>query len=133
MKLKIVSLLTAGLAGAAASAALADHGDHGSRNGCQKVHLNGTLAAGSLSLTVNRSNHDGPAKGTALAVAVQDGTRANVEACVTGTGTSATFTLRGAELHFRAPKPAQTAKTQSTETQTTETETTETETTATTS
>ena len=106
MKLKIASLLTAALAGAAASAALADHGSQGS---CQKVHLNGTLAAGSLSLTVNRSNHNGPAKGTTVALAVQDGTRANVEACVTGS----TFTLRGAELHFRAPK-----QTASTETET---------------
>ena len=50
MKLKIALLLTAAVAGAGASVALADHGGHGQK--CKAVHLDGTLAAGSLSLTV---------------------------------------------------------------------------------
>ena len=115
MKLKLALLVTAALAGAGASVALADHGHHGDRSGkCQEIHLTGTLAAGSLSVAVTRANHDGPAAGSTASVAVPAGTRIKVEACQTGTGTAATFTLRGAELHFRAPKPAETTTTSTT-------------------
>ena len=108
MKLKLALLVTAALAGAGASVALADHGDHGDKGKCQEIHLDGTLAAGALSVAVTHSNHNGPAAGSTASVAVPAGTRIRVEACQTGTGTAATFTLRGAELHFRAPKPAAT-------------------------
>jgi hypothetical protein len=112
MKLKLALLVTAALAGAGASVALADHGDHGDKSAkCQEVKLDGTLAAGSLAVAVTHANHDGPAAGSTASVAVPAGTRIRVEACQTGTGTAATFTLRGAELHFRAPKPAETTTT----------------------
>ena len=107
MKLKLALLVTAALAGGGASVALADHGDHGDKAGkCQEIKLDGTLAAGSLAVAVTHSNHHGPAAGSTVSVAVPAGTKVRVEACQTGTGTAATFTLRGAELHFRAPKPA---------------------------
>ena len=109
MKLKLALLVTAALAGGAASVALADHGDRGRR--CQEVNLSGTLAAGALSVAVTRSNHNGPAAGSTASVAVPAGTRIRVEACQTGTGTAATLTLRGAELHFKAPKPTTTTTT----------------------
>ena len=109
MKLKLALLVTAALAGGGASVALADHGDHGDKAGkCQEIKLDGTLAAGSLAVAVTHSNHHGPAAGSTVSVAVPAGTKVRVEACQTGTGTAATFTLRGAELHFRAPKPAAT-------------------------
>jgi hypothetical protein len=116
MKIKLALLVTAALAGAGASVALADHGDHGNGSKCQEVHLSGTLAAGALSVTVAHANHNGPAAGSTASVAVPAGTRINVEACQTGTGTAATFTLRGAELHFKAPKPAETTTTSTTTT-----------------
>jgi hypothetical protein len=107
MKLKLALLVTAALAGAGASVALADHGDHGGKAPkCQEIHLTGTLAAQTLSVAVTKANHHGPAAGTTASVAVPAGTRIKVEACETGTGTAATFTLRSAELHFKAPKPA---------------------------
>ena len=109
MKLKLALLVTAALAGAGASVALADHGgDKPKAPKCQEIKLDGTLAAGALSVAVTHSNHNGPAKGSTASVAVPAGTRIRVEACQTGTGTAATFTLRGAELHFKAPKPAAT-------------------------
>src|SRR3954453_16267477 len=116
MKLKLALLVTAALAGAGASVALADHGDHATGTKCQEIHLTGTLAAGSLSVAVTHANHHGPAAGSTASVAVPAGTRIKVEACQTGTGTAATFTLRGAELHFRAPKPAATTATTATTT-----------------
>jgi hypothetical protein len=115
MKLKLALFATAALAGGGASVALADHGgDHGNGPKCQEVHLTGTLAAQTLSVAVTKANHHGPAAGTTASVAVPAGTRINVEACQTGTGTAATFTLRGAQLHFKAPKPTTTATTTTT-------------------
>jgi hypothetical protein len=120
MKLKLALLVTAALAGTVASVALAgrtDHGgDHGKGAKCQEIRLTGTLAAGSLAVAVTHANHHGPAAGSTASVAVPAGTRIRVEACQTGTGTAATFTLRGAELHFRAPKPAETTTTSTTTT-----------------
>jgi hypothetical protein len=112
MKLKLAVFVTAALAGGGASVALADHGgDHGNATKCQEIHLSGTLAAGALSVAVTHANHNGPAAGSTASVAVPAGTRIKVEACQTGTGTAATFTLRGAELHFKAPKPTPTVST----------------------
>ena len=111
MKLKLALFVTAALAGGGASVALADHGgdgDHGHGTKCQEIHLTGTLAAQALSVAVTKANHHGPAAGSTASVAVPAGTRITVEACQTGTGTAATFTLRGAELHFKAPKPTTT-------------------------
>jgi len=111
MKLKLALLVTAALAGGGASVALADHGDHGDKAKCQEVNLSGTLAAGALSVAVTHANHHAALAGSTVSVAVPAGTRVRVEACQTGTGTAATFTLRGAELHFKAPKPAETTTT----------------------
>jgi hypothetical protein len=110
MKLKLALLVTAALAGGGASVALADHGGDKGKN-CQEVNLSGTLAAGALSVAVTHANHHAALAGSTVSVAVPAGTRIKVEACQTGTGTAATFTLRGAELHFKAPKPAETTNT----------------------
>jgi hypothetical protein len=106
MKLKLALLVASAVAGGGASVALADHGHDAERaTACTKVHLSGTLAAGSLSLVVAHANHDGAAAGSTVALVLPAGARANVEACETGTGTAAVLTLRGAELHVSAPKP----------------------------
>jgi hypothetical protein len=108
MKLRIAVLVAAAFGGAGASVALADHGgDHGKK--CKAVHVSGTLAAGSLSLTTKA--------GKALSLSLPAGARAKAEACTTD-GT--TYTLRHLEVEVKAPKATTTATT----TQTTTTSTT---------
>jgi hypothetical protein len=117
MKLKLAVLVGAALAGTGSSVALADytaHGDHGKK--CKAVHLNGTLAAQSLSLTVAKGNRAaGVQPGTAVSLVLPAGARAKAEACSDGT----TLTLRHVEIEVKAPKPAATTTTTQTTTTTT--------------
>jgi hypothetical protein len=110
MKLKIL-LLTIFAAGLSASLAFADSGkkkDNGPS--CTPVHLEGTIAPQSLTLTVTHSGEGGAvAAGTQVTLAV--GTtgqtvRVNVEACSTGTGSTQQFTVKHLELQPMKPKPA---------------------------
>ena len=110
MKIKLALLVALACAGGATSVALADHGGdgpgdhHGTK--CSEVHLRGTLAAGSLALTVTKADHHATTTtGSTVALALPAGARANVEACQTGTGTAATLTVREIEIRVAAPKP----------------------------
>jgi hypothetical protein len=102
MKLKLALLVTAAAAGSVTSVALADHGDHGKK--CKAVHVSGTLAAASLSLTSKA--------GTAVSLTLPAGARAKGEACTDGT----TFTLRHLEVEVKAPKTTATTTTATTTT-----------------
>lgn len=106
MKLKIL-LLAVFAAGLSASLAFADEGkpkDKGPT--CTPVHLEGTVAPQSLTMTVTHSGPDGAvAAGSTVTLAV--GTtgqtvRVNVEACSSG----GTFTVKHLELQPMKPKPA---------------------------
>lgn len=111
MKLKLATLVALACAGGGASVALADHGGHGDHGNqaarCHSVHLRGTVAAQSLALTVARADkRTGVAAGSTVSLALPAGARVEVEACVTGTGASATYTLRHAELNVKPAKPS---------------------------
>ncbi|HVA30621.1 MAG TPA: hypothetical protein VMU58_05080 [Gaiellaceae bacterium] len=115
MKLKIL-LLAVFVAGIGASYALADNGkQHGAKDGCQNVHLRGTIAPQTLTVTADGTGKHGayPA-GTQVSLAV-GGTgqtvRVNVEACSTGTGTAATLSVRSLELQVVNPKSTSTDST----------------------
>ena len=105
MKLKIL-LLAVFAAGLSASLAFADGGKH-KDNGptCTPVHLEGTVAPQSLTMTVTHSGEGGTvAAGSTVTLAV--GTtgqtvRVNVEACSSG----GTFTVKHLELQPMKPKP----------------------------
>ena len=119
MKIKLALLVALACAGGAASVALADHGGdahHGSK--CSEVHLRGTLAAGSLALTVTKANHQAATPGSTVALALPAGARANVEACQTGTGTAATLTHPEIGIQLTAPKPTTTTAATTTSTTT---------------
>jgi hypothetical protein len=126
MKLKISILVCMAAAGVLASVALA-HGGHGKGDGhglrggssCQKLHVNGTLAAGSLVITprAHRSDdHEGTTTTGAttttaapVTVAVPANSRIEATACGTVSGTSTTWQLRQAEIE--APKQQPTSNT----------------------
>src|SRR5438270_12239718 len=100
MKLKML-LISVFVAGVGASYALAGDGKHHGDNGCQNVHLRGTVAPQNLTVTVDKAGeHSGVAAGTQVTLAL-GGTgqtvRVNVEACSTGTGTALQRTARRVE------------------------------------
>jgi len=110
IKLLLVTLFAAGLG---ASYALADDG-HGKgdakRQHCQEVHVNGTVAPQSLTVTLN---HDAKRLNLKAGsqVTVQVGTagqtvRFNAEACSTTAGSAVQLAVKSAELHAVNPKPA---------------------------
>ena len=117
MKLKML-LLAVFAAGFAASIALAGDGkrhDEGNGNGCSEVHVQGTIAAQSLAVTLDKdATKSGLAAGSTVTLAV-GGTgqtvRVNVQACATGTGTATQLVVRGLELKVRSTPPATTAGT----------------------
>src|SRR4051794_23679846 len=92
MKLKAALLITAATAGVGASVALADHG--GQAKKCKAVHVSGTLAAASLSLTTKA--------GTAVSLGLPAGAPAKGGARTAGT----TWTPRPPAGGVKAPKPA---------------------------
>lgn len=107
MKLKIL-LLAVFAAGLTASLAFADGNKPHDKGptACTPVHLEGTIAPQSLTMTVTHSGPDGAvAAGSTVTLAV--GTtgqtvRVNVEACSAG----GTFTVKHLELQPMKPKPA---------------------------
>jgi hypothetical protein len=107
MKLKIL-LFVVFAAGVGASYALADSGKHKDQNACQNVHLQGTIAPQTLTVSVDKAGeHSQVAAGSQVAVALGAAgqvVRVNVEACSTGTGAALQFSARSIEL--RVVKPA---------------------------
>jgi hypothetical protein len=107
MKLKIL-LFVVFAAGVGASYALADGGKHKDQNACQNVHLQGTIAPQTLTVSVDKAGeHSQVAAGSQVAVALGAAgqvVRVNVEACSTGTGAALQFSARSIEL--RVVKPA---------------------------
>lgn len=105
MKLKL-ALLAVFAAGLGASLALADSSP-GTK--CKQVHLDGTLAPQSLTLTVAKASKSlGLAAGSQAALAVGATgqiVRVNVEACATGTGSAAQIAVRKLELRVEKAKP----------------------------
>lgn len=115
MKLKIL-LLVVFAAGLSASLAFADGSKpHDKKADCQPVHLEGTVAPQSLTMTVT---HAGPkdtvTAGSTVTLAV--GTtgqtvRINVEACMTGSGSTLQYVVKHLELQPMKPKPVGTTTT----------------------
>lgn len=122
MKLKIATLVATALAGVGASVALADKGhddDEGKKPStkCQKVEVRGTLAASSLAVTVTKASHKAAfAAGSSQTFAIPAGARIEVKVCQTGTGATAAWELRQAEISVKAPKAEKTATTATTAT-----------------
>src|SRR5438270_2244090 len=114
MKLKML-LISVFVAGVGASYALAGDGKHHGDNGCQNVHLRGTVAPQSLTVTVDKAGeHSSIAAGTQVTLAVGSAgqtVRVNVEACSTGTGSALQMTARSIELRVVKPKPTATTET----------------------
>src|SRR5438477_13030720 len=104
MKLKIL-LLAVFAAGLSASLAFAEDGKPKDKKpACTPVHLEGTVAPQSLTMTVTKGSEGAVAAGTQVTLAV--GTtgqtvRVNVEACSAG----GTFTVKHLELQPLKPKP----------------------------
>ena len=118
MKLKMlfIALFAAGLG---ASYALADDGhgkgneNHGSK--CRTVHVQGTIAAQTLTVTLDKgSKHLNLAAGSQ--VVLQVGTagqtvRVKAEACSTTTGSTTQLVLKSAEIQAKTPHPTGTTTT----------------------
>src|SRR6266446_9872899 len=107
MKLKIL-LFVVFAAGVGASYALADGGKHKDGNGCQNVHLQGTIAPQTLTVTVGKAGeHSQIAAGSQVALALGatgQVVRVNVEACSTGTGAAIKISVRSLELRVVKPE-----------------------------
>jgi hypothetical protein len=114
MKLRILLVVAVFAAGIGASYALAD-GGHGKGDAagqhCQEVHVNGTIAPQSLTVTLTRD-----AKRLNLVagsqVTLQLGTagqtvRLNAEACSTTSGSATQLAVKSAELRAFTPRPAE--------------------------
>jgi hypothetical protein len=118
MRLKIL-LLAVFVAGIGASYALADNGKHhGDHNGCQEVHVRGTIAPQTLTVTPSgKGEHSTAPAGTPVVLTV-GGTgqtvRVNVEACSTGTGTTTSLSVRSLELQVVNQQPTVTVGTTTT-------------------
>jgi hypothetical protein len=121
MKLKIL-LFVVFAAGVGASYALADGGKHKDKNGCQNVHLRGTIAPQTLTMTVDKAGENSQiAAGSQVALALGatgQVVRVNVEACSTGTGTALQYSVRGLELRVVKPESTVTTSTETTGTTT---------------
>jgi hypothetical protein len=119
MRLKLQLLLvTVFAAGLGASFAFADdgngqngQGDHGSK--CTEVHVNGTVAAQTLTVTLTRDSKRLNLAAGSQVVLQLGGTgqtvRVNAEACSTTTGSSTQLQVKSAEL--KAKKTTTTATT----------------------
>ena len=116
MKLKML-LLTIFAAGLTASLAFADSTKpHSQKADCKPVHLAGTVAPQSLTMTVTKGSDGAVVAGSQVALAV--GTtgqtvRVNVEACATGTGTALQYLVKHLELQPMKAKPDKPAATTS--------------------
>ena len=126
MRLKFQLLLvTVFAAGLGASFAFADDGngkqgdgDHGSK--CTEVHVNGTVAAQTLTVTLDRgSKRLNLAAGSQVVLQLGGAgqtVRVNAEACSTTTGTATTYQVKSAELKARKTKTTTTTTAQGTTT-----------------
>lgn len=114
MKLRFLLVAAVFAAGIGASYALAD-GGHGKGDAatqhCQEVHVNGTIAPQSLTVTLTRD-----ARRLNLAagsqVTLQLGTagqtvRLNAEACSTTSGSVTQLNAKSAEIRAFTPRPAE--------------------------
>jgi hypothetical protein len=111
MRLKVQLLLvTVFAAGLGASFAFADGGngqkgggDHGSK--CTGVHVNGTVAAQTLTVTLDQgSKRLNLAAGSQVVLQLGGAgqtVRVNAEACSTTTGSATTYQVKSAELKAR--------------------------------
>lgn len=119
MKLKIL-LFAIFAAGIGASYALAGDGNHHDKNGCQNVHLRGTIAPQTLTVSVDKAGeHSQVAAGSQVALALGatgQVVRVNVEACSTGTGAALQLSVRSLELRVVKPETPETIKTETTDT-----------------
>ena len=121
MQLLLVTVFAAGLG---ASFAFADDGngnkagDHGSK--CNEVHVNGTVAAQTLTVTLSKDSKRLNLAAGSQVVLQLGGTgqtvRVNAEACSTTTGTVTTYQVKSAELKARKTKPTTTTTAQGTTT-----------------
>jgi hypothetical protein len=110
MKMKFLLVTALAFAGLGASYALADdgHGDHnGQKQHCQEVHVNGTIAPQTLTVTLNRDSRRLNLKAGSQ-VTVQVGTtgqtvRINAEACSTTSGSATQLNVKEAELRAFTP------------------------------
>jgi len=111
MKLKFLLVVCVFAAGIGASYALADNG-HGKGEGqkqhCQQVHVNGTVAPQTLTVTLTRDSRRLNLKAGSQ-VTVQVGTtgqtvRFNAEACSTTVGSATQLNAKSAELRAVTPK-----------------------------
>ena len=121
MKLKML-LVTVFAAGLGASYALADdghgnkgQGDHGHGNKCTQVHVRGTIAPQTLTVTLDsaaRKLNLAPGSQVVLQLGTAGQTvRVNAEACATTTGSSAQLVVKSAELKAKTPKTSSTTTT----------------------
>jgi hypothetical protein len=116
MKLKLTILFAVFTAGVCASFALAENGTQAGNapDKCRDVHISGTIAPQTLSVTVDKASAKSLiAAGTQLSLAV--GTtgqtvRLKAEACSTGTGTALTLTVKRVELRPVKPKATETVQ-----------------------
>ena len=120
MRLKLL-LVTVFAAGLGASYALADdghgnqgQGDHGSK--CTEVHVNGTAAAQTLTVTLDKGSKRlnlAPGSQVMLQLGGTGQTlRVNAEACSTTTGSSTQLLVKSAELRAKKIKDTTTTTTQ---------------------
>ena len=118
MRLKLL-LVTVFAAGLGASYALADDG-HGKNGGgehghgkCTEVHVRGTIAAQTLTVTLDngaRKLNLAPGSQVVLQLGAAGQTvRVNAEACSTTTGSSTQLLVKSAELKAQTPKTTTTA------------------------
>ena len=120
MKLKML-LVTVFAAGLGASYALADdghgkqgEGDHG-HGKCTEVHVRGTIAAQTLTVTLNdaaRKLNLAPGSQVVLQLGAAGQTvSVNAEACSTTTGSTTQLLVKSAELKAHTPKTTTTVAT----------------------
>ena len=115
MKLKAVLLVALAAAGVGASIAVADTGkgnDQGREHGCRALHVSGTIAPQTFTLTLTHGVRTGTATSSTVTVTIGGAgqtVRATVEGCtgVTGTKTPTLAVVRSVLLQaFRTPSTA---------------------------
>jgi hypothetical protein len=122
MKIKVLLVTALAFAGLGASYALADdgHGDHGHKQRCQEVHVNGTIAPQTVTVTLTRDskrlNLKAGSQVTVQVGATGQTVRFNAEACSTTSGSATQLNVKSAELRAVTPKAPPATTTQATTT-----------------
>ncbi len=112
MKLKLTALAAVFAAGLTASFALADdgHGKGHEKNAkCTEVHVNGTIAAQSVAVTIGKHGSKKLNLAAGSQVQLQIGAagqtvNVNAEACMTGSGSASVLQVKSMEIHASNPK-----------------------------